>query len=80
MYRSSVLLDRVLLISIYNIKTRKIQYYMICIQFVEVQYPKMNGFASNPATRAPVKNSRREGFSSKSSQKNERGAMPILAF
>src|SRR6266567_610533 len=33
----------------------------------------------NPA-RAPVKNSRREGFSSKSSQKNERGAMPILAF
>jgi hypothetical protein len=30
--------------------------------------------------RAPVKNSCREGFSSKSSQKNERGAMSILAF
>ncbi len=49
-------------------------------RLVSVYQGDANVVADENPARAPVKNSRREGFSSKSSQKNERGAMPILAF
>jgi len=49
-------------------------------RLVSVYQGDANVVADENPARAPVKNSRREGFFSKSSQKNECGAMPILAF